>query len=310
MLVLLCIVFAQARQYTISGFSSGGFFAHQMHVILSQNITGVGVVAGGPYYCTMGSYNRFQTSCKANSMLINLSISTQKATDLAGTSQIDPLENLNNSKVYIFSGKLDTVVYPAVVQETEFFYRYFVGNSSNVLTNYEVNSQHSWVTNDTGNPCWYLGPPGVNSCNFDLAGAILQHIIGPLSPPGIQNLSNIYGFSQSDYGNTWQAGMSNRGFAYIPENCLQSTCKVHLLFHGCEGSHEVNGMKFIEEIGVNQWAETNKIVVIYPQLTAHSNNPIGCWDFWGYTGNEFITKNSLQVSISNMMANNPPIVQW
>lgn len=36
---------------TVSGISSGGYMAVQMHVIYSGEFTGAGIVAGGPFYC-------------------------------------------------------------------------------------------------------------------------------------------------------------------------------------------------------------------------------------------------------------------
>jgi hypothetical protein len=36
---------------TVSGLSSGGFFAHQFHVAHSGLVAGAGIVAGGPYGC-------------------------------------------------------------------------------------------------------------------------------------------------------------------------------------------------------------------------------------------------------------------
>jgi hypothetical protein len=35
-------------------------------------------------------------------------------------------------------------------------------------------------------------------------------------------------------------------------------------------------------------ADSNNIIVLYPQVKTSSINPInprGCWDFWGYTSN-------------------------
>ena len=40
-----------ATHATVSGMSSGGFMAVQMHVIYSDLFEGAGVVAGGPFYC-------------------------------------------------------------------------------------------------------------------------------------------------------------------------------------------------------------------------------------------------------------------
>ena len=34
----------------MAGFSSGSFMSHQMHMVYSETIKGVGLIAGGPYY--------------------------------------------------------------------------------------------------------------------------------------------------------------------------------------------------------------------------------------------------------------------
>jgi poly(3-hydroxybutyrate) depolymerase len=36
---------------TVSGISSGGYMAVQMHVVYSDMFKGAGIVAGGPFYC-------------------------------------------------------------------------------------------------------------------------------------------------------------------------------------------------------------------------------------------------------------------
>src|SRR5205814_4993003 len=66
-LVALLIVSAQAAAeplpalhaaregVTASGVSSGGYMAVQLHVAHSTSVAGVGVIAGGPYYCAQGS---------------------------------------------------------------------------------------------------------------------------------------------------------------------------------------------------------------------------------------------------------------
>ena len=48
---------------TISGISSGGFMAVQMHVAFSETFKGVGVIAGGPYYCAKNSSDIAFTNC-------------------------------------------------------------------------------------------------------------------------------------------------------------------------------------------------------------------------------------------------------
>ena len=50
-------------------------------------------------------------------------------------------------------------------------------------------------------------------------------------------------------------------------------------------SYGAVGPAFIDSAGINQWADTNRIVVLYPQVVATSStgsNPQGCWNWWGY----------------------------
>ncbi|SCU75960.1 Poly (3-hydroxybutyrate) depolymerase (fragment) [Cupriavidus necator] len=58
--------------------------------------------------------------------------------------------------------------------------------------------------------------------------------------------------------------------------------------------------QFVEHAGYNRWADTNDIVVLYPQTVASAGtpfNPKGCWDWWGYTDPEkWGTKAGVQLS--------------
>src|SRR5688500_7176961 len=54
-------------QTSVSGLSSGGFMAVQMHVAYSGTFKkGVGVVAGGPFYCAEGSITNATGRCMAS----------------------------------------------------------------------------------------------------------------------------------------------------------------------------------------------------------------------------------------------------
>jgi len=41
--------------------------------------------------------------------------------------------------------------------------------------------------------------------------------------------------------------------------------------------------KFARYTGYNEAGELNNIIIIYPQAVAVIDNPMGCWDWWGYT---------------------------
>ena len=49
------------------------------------------------------------------------------------------------------------------------------------------------------------------------------------------------------------------------------------------------GTTFVRIIGYNKWADTNRIIVLYPQATPTSSNPLGCWDWWGYDDPSYAT---------------------
>jgi hypothetical protein len=56
-------------------------------------------------------------------------------------------------------------------------------------------------------------------------------------------------------------------------------------------------MTFIQKSGINEWADGNNIIVLYPQTIASivPANPDGCWDWWGYTGPNYALKSAPQM---------------
>jgi poly(3-hydroxybutyrate) depolymerase len=42
-------------------------------------------------------------------------------------------------------------------------------------------------------------------------------------------------------------------------------------------------------------AASNGIIVLYPQVANSTANPNGCWDFWGYTGASYLSKDGPQM---------------
>ena len=53
--------------------------------------------------------------------------------------------------------------------------------------------------------------------------------------------------------------------------------------------------------GYNRWAASNNIVVLYPQTEASPGNPNGCWDFWGYTGQDYYSRDGKQMAAVKTM---------
>ena len=85
---------------------------------------------------------------------------------------------------------------------------------------------------------------------------------------------------------------------YIPQSCSKEAgCRLHTALHGCEQNFDEVGMEFVEGSGFARWADTNKFVVLFPQVSASLiENPRGCWDWWGYSGSDYLTKDAPQIA--------------
>jgi poly(3-hydroxybutyrate) depolymerase len=109
--------------------------------------------------------------------------------------------------------------------------------------------------------------------------------------------------------------LSETGYLYLPKDCEPggpTPCRLHIVLHGCTQSSEALGDEFYTKIGVNEWADANRIIVLYPQAHATTvaelpaqagmtaivdANPYGCWNWWGYAEDpQYLTKNGVQVS--------------
>jgi poly(3-hydroxybutyrate) depolymerase len=58
---------------------------------------------------------------------------------------------------------------------------------------------------------------------------------------------------------------------------------------------------FIKGAGYNRWAAMNRLIVLYPQVAKSAANSRGCWDWWGYTGSEFLTREAPQIKAVRAM---------
>ena len=74
--------------------------------------------------------------------------------------------------------------------------------------------------------------------------------------------------------------------------------------HGCLSGEDLLGNEFPELANLDTYADTNNLVVLYPQAIASvvPANPEGCWDWWGYDGPDFAVKTAPQMAaITNMV---------
>lgn len=289
-------------QTTVSGLSAGGFMAVQLHVAYSATFAkGAGVVAGGPFYCAEGSIVNATGRCMASPAGIPTSTLVSTTNTWASQGAIDPVANLQNSRVYLFSGTLDSVVKTGVMDALRTYYGSFVP-AANVVYKKDIAAEHAMVTDDYGNACSTKGAPYISNCNFDLAGAMLQHLYGPLNARSSATLpaGNFVEFNQGQF--ITNHGMATTGWAYIPQACQaggSATCKLHVVLHGCKQNISDVQQQYVRNTGYNRWAETNNIVMLYPQTSTAATN--SCFDWWGYDNANYAKKSGPQMAAIKAM---------
>ena len=208
------------EQVSVSGVSAGGYMAVQMHVAHSATFKkGVGVVAGGPYDCAEGSVVNALGRCMKHYPSIPVNRLAEATRQRAAGGAIDPVAHLGAGRVYLFSGTRDSVVAPGVVSDLETYYRNFVP-SAQIVRKQDVPAEHAMVTEDFGNSCATRGEPFINDCDFDLAGALLAHLHGPLQPPAAGALGGrLVEFRQAEFISGH--GMADTAWAYVPQGCTR-----------------------------------------------------------------------------------------
>ncbi len=305
---------ADLSQTSVSGISSGGFMAAQLATAYSATFMGVGVIAAGPYYCA-GTYESLpflqnaMTTCMAPlaaSVGADARISWNNAVRFAGAGRIDPVANLARQRVYIFSGAADHTVKTMVVDQVEQYYR-LAGVPEQNIRYRKGGAGHSIITKTNGDVrCELTQAPFINNCGFVQSHELLRHIyaqknqvIGSGPAQG-----EIVKFNQREFIKGTRDSMDNDAYVYIPKYCTSNRCIVHVALHGClQGAAQI-GARFYKGTGYNEYADQNKMIVLYPQASASTGippNPQGCWDFWGYSSEDqntptFFTQDAPQMS--------------
>jgi len=284
--------------------------AVQFHVAHSSIVPGAGVLAAGPYYCAQGSTWTASYNCMkpgAWTGMPDTAVLVAQTHILARNGLIDDPANLHTARVWLFSGTKDDTVRPPVVEALAEYYGRFVPADRIALVR-DVGAGHAMITYDYGAACGKTAAPYLNDCDFDAAGALLAHLYGPLQAASTQPQGELLPFDQAPFaGAPYAISLDAQGFVYVPSVCRAGGCRVHVAFHGCEQGREQIGELFARHAGYNRWADSNRIVVLYPQAIARYGwgpwpwptsfvfNPNGCWDWWGYTGVNYATKVGAQI---------------
>lgn len=317
------------EQTTVSGISSGAFMAVQFGVAHSAAVRGIAATAGGPYFCA-GKYAwsgagaaKAMAHCMQGdpSPLVtpiipittdDLDAMTASARAWAAKGLIDPLANLQNQRLWLFHGYNDGIVKKPVSDALGKWVAGFAP-AAQVFYKDELNAAHAQISAACGDggascqPCARTGGDYINACRndapastaYDAAGAALQLFYGPLDRTATPALASApQTFDQRPYAvrdgrsiAPYRISLADEGYLYVPTDCAAGqACRLHIAFHGCLQQAELVGQAFVGKAGFNEWADANRIVVLYPQVHASGiiplpsvpYNPQGCWDWWGY----------------------------
>jgi poly(3-hydroxybutyrate) depolymerase len=281
---------------TVSGVSSGAYMAVQFHVAHSAWVQGAAAIAGGPYYCAQASVRLAYYNCMKPGRFTALPavrLMREEAERRARAGDIDPTANLAGARAWLFISANDPTVRSEVVDRLHEFYVSY--KTTAVIVRHD-SAGHGMPTEEAGNAdCTASAPPYINDCDYDAAGALLQHLLGRLLDPALAP-GPLQSFDQRPFGGGG-ISLDDEGYVYIPKACESERCRIHVVFHGCRQGRAEVGERFAREAGYNRWAEANRIIVLYPQVVPRRApyNPNGCWDWWGYTGPDYHTQKGAQI---------------
>jgi poly(3-hydroxybutyrate) depolymerase len=291
---------------TVSGVSAGGYMATQYQVAYAKDVAGAGIVGAGPWLCAEGIITRALDDCtKGGAAGPETSLLAASLRASAAARLVDDPSWLATDRVWIFHGAKDRKVGAAVSDSLLRFYKEFIP-LERMRYETQVAAAHGFPTVSEGGACDGDASPWILACGYDAAGEMLKYLYGGLSPPPDAVTGTLLTYDQKRYvARASLASMADEGFLFVPKDCAAGkACRVHVAFHGCRQGIEFIGRRFAREAGYNRWADTNRIVVLYPQAAKSwfwPFNPWGCWDWWGYSGADYATRNAAQLATVHAM---------
>ena len=321
-----------ARSVTVSGVSSGGAMAVQFHVAHASLVAGAGVLAAPPYGCAEASVAHALGRCMKDGADIPVDALRERAQRLAASGANDALTDLAGDRVWLYRGAGDPYVAASVVDALERFYRPLIAPAEPVRVE-RAGAAHNFPTvRPDAADCGTSEPPYLGACGYDAARELLAHLYGELAPnvaagvdgagvppspaagsrAGEAHVAPLREFDQRPYARaSGSEGLDDRGFLYVPRGCAgddersqgPQSCRLHVVFHGCRQGVAGVGDAFVRRAGYLEVAAANRIVVLFPQVkpTTLPLNPMGCWDWWGYEGEDYATRAGRQVAAVRAM---------
>lgn len=288
---------------SVAGLSAGAYMATQSHLAWPEIFSGAALVAGGPYGCAEGQLAQALSSCMKGEPPIKLEALADTASQRSADGLLGPLADLAGDRVYVLHGREDATVAESVSRDAAAFYQALQsGNpelaSMEITWDGERAFAHNLPVADTGDDCHESKAPFLGRCGFDAAGEILRRLYGEAPAAAGEATGELRSFDQKALnGEPGDAQLADTGYVYLPSACLAGeSCGVLVVFHGCEQNADAVGEAFVRDAGFNRWADAYHLAVLYPQARASyvPLNPKACWDWWGYSGADYDTRQGVQ----------------
>ncbi|NRQ43015.1 polyhydroxybutyrate depolymerase [Rheinheimera sp. YQF-2] len=291
---------ALADNITLSGLSSGAYFAGQYHLAFAEQVDGVAMLAGGPVYCAQNSLGLALEHCfNKDSSQPDLSSINQYLQTQRDAAKLAPLSAIADDKVWIFHGSKDATVHPKLALALHKQYQLWVKPENIALINDRAFGHTFPTSAPYSDSCSLSETPFLAGCDYDAAGQLLTHLLGKLQSAGTTATGSLLQINQHQLSAAAKTTLAETGYLYVPQSCADGQpCRLHVSFHGCKQNAQSVGEAYVSGTGLNNYADSNNLVILYPQTTASSLNPFNpnaCWDWWGYTGANYATKDGMQL---------------
>ena len=282
---------------SVSGLSSGGYMANQFHLAFSDKVTGAGIIAAGPYACAQNSLQVALEHCfNKDSSAPDLAKAAALLQQQASAGTIAPLSHLKDSPVFLLHGTEDKTVHRKVSDALATQYQQLGAKVQYVN---DKAFGHNFPTANTGTGCELSEAPYLGACGYDAAGALLKHLYPELKARAAKTTGQLFTLQQQDLAGNSASSLGETGYLYVPQSCTKgSSCTLHISFHGCKQYAGAVGDAYAKGTGLNEWADSNDMVVLYPQTEKSAMapfNPNGCWDWWGYTDSNYGNQQGPQI---------------
>jgi poly(3-hydroxybutyrate) depolymerase len=300
----------------VAGTSSGAFEAVQMDVAHSATFKGAAIYAGGVFWCAgPGGAATALVDCGGETLPTNqasyhstLAQSETYLDDQSALGTIDPSSNLKGQPIYLWSGTNDEVVNPLEMADLDSEYAHY---GAKIHFDNAFPAEHGWESPDGQLACGTLGTPYMIKCSqgsamYDSVHTWLSMFYEKLKPRNDGKLSGtLAAFDQTEFGATSNNSMATTGSVFVPKACARGErCGFVLAMHGCLQEASLIGNAWVTQAGINEWADTNDIVVVYPDTIASSapgpTNPNACFDWWGYSNQydpNYALKSGIQMTV-------------